>query len=277
MRWWMRIRHRYIRSWWICTPMQNMPCGKRAVSMLWSWKMLNSIWTLPEAIRGWNPVLISNWRSATRVANAKPCAAANLWAVFYHQRKERRERNGIFGNASIPAIFVSYPNPKLKRFQKEPTTIYSVLPFSDWVIDCAWQTYSFLAFHFVYIACLSLKWQKTVDCVTKYLWKWFLRPASHHNILWYRLRVVKRGIWFEYRNKFKTIKNYRSNNLFLKKRICAFCCTQQPFQALVIHKRYIYRWPLWKNCHYPVRHPTCRSRVSRPCFLFCQLRIGQGR
>jgi hypothetical protein len=37
----------------------------------------------------------------------------------------------MFGGAPIPAIFVSYPNPKLKRFQKEYTTIYSVLPFSD--------------------------------------------------------------------------------------------------------------------------------------------------
>jgi len=28
----------------------------------------------------------------------------------------------MFGGAPIPAIFVSYPNPKLKRFQKEYTS-----------------------------------------------------------------------------------------------------------------------------------------------------------
>jgi hypothetical protein len=57
--------------------------------------------------------------------------------------------------APIPAIFVSYPNPKLKGFQKEPTTRCSVQPFLMGVLHCSWQTYSFLAVRFVYIACLN--------------------------------------------------------------------------------------------------------------------------
>jgi hypothetical protein len=39
--------------------------------------------------------------------------------------------------APIPAIFVSYPNPKLKGFQKEPTTICSVRPFLMGVLHCS--------------------------------------------------------------------------------------------------------------------------------------------
>jgi hypothetical protein len=31
-----------------------------------------------------------------------------------------------FGGAPIPAIFVSYPNPKLKSFQKEYTTKWTI-------------------------------------------------------------------------------------------------------------------------------------------------------
>jgi hypothetical protein len=30
-------------------------------------------------------------------------------------------------------------------FQKEYTTIFSVLPFLDWVMDCAWQIYHFFS------------------------------------------------------------------------------------------------------------------------------------
>ena len=86
----------------------------------------------------------------------------------------------------------------------------------------------------------------------------------------YLLRLSKKSYFsifpnFAY-NKIKYLEAPKSPILgFSTVSLCI--CPQQPFQALVIHKRYIYRWPLWKNCHFPVRLPNCPSGCLSASFL----------
>ena len=65
----------------------------------------------------------------------------------------------------------------------------------------------------------------------------------------------------------KNLWYHQHHHSELGERYLLCICTQRPFQAFVIHKRYIYRWPLWKNCHFPVRLPNCPSGCLSASFL----------
>ncbi len=51
----------------------------------------------------------------------------------------------------------------------------------------------------------------------------FLRPTSHHNILWWLLLFVKWTIWFVYSNTFKKIKITGQTTFLKKMRIFSTC------------------------------------------------------
>ena len=135
-------------------------CGVRircTPTARWKTKQTDERRWRQSAWRGnWWRVMHQSWPTASTGVRQVAVVSVRSWAPRISKRWLSLAITWKFCWAPIPAIFVSYPNPELKRFQKEFTTIYSVLSFSDWIMDCAWQTYTFLAVRFVYISCLNV-------------------------------------------------------------------------------------------------------------------------